>query len=626
MPIRNLFKYARTEDENLNRAFSSVKDQFDSITRHINNRPEMINVNFFSSFAIAVAAIGNAVTTLYIPDNQPVAGSIATPTTLTLKFGPAGFLSIATGKTVTINGNIDAGLTKIFSCAGTGKVVLNKVKEVYPQWWGAKGDGTTDDTVPVQAAFDSVPSGGYTVFLPSGSYKISHVSLTVAGTTLWGNGFGNTCLLSTHLYADGPTPPIVWIKAGDCIVRGIKVGYITPPDYAVGYVAANPVTECHPIAIGWTAVTAVDNVLVEDCYIDGSLCHGIAVGYGKGSIVRNNILKNVTATGISGEMCSEALIKENRIYNSRDNGIYIESRAATITTYEEYGRDNIISNNIIIDAQQGGIGTDTTINTIISKNIIRNTWATPILVGTNHPSAGLSWNAIRPIVSDNIINDAFGNYGVGQYHTQDIVTVGGGVWGCITAELQNVDGLGDAIIEGNICNIKAPGGGYNGIYVKSAHGIAVTGNVIRGDAAKSGYGIEIGLNSGSKVTNFVVTGNTLKHFSVGLMALYADRGSIKSNIVEDAEYGLYIAHCDSIDADNNSYWSVTYESFLSDNTNLLGSLGNKIAYKTAVPTTGTWIVGDICWHSDAAVGQPLGWYCTVAGTPGTWAAMANLAA
>ena len=48
----------------------------------------------------------------------------------------------------------------------------------------------------------------------------------------------------------------------------------------------------------------------------------------------------------------------------------------------------------------------------------------------------------------------------------------------------------------------------------------------------------------------------------------------------------------------------------------------------ATHTTGTqlatWQQGDVCYNYNATVGQPTGWMCTVAGTPGTWVAMANL--
>jgi hypothetical protein len=45
---------------------------------------------------------------------------------------------------------------------------------------------------------------------------------------------------------------------------------------------------------------------------------------------------------------------------------------------------------------------------------------------------------------------------------------------------------------------------------------------------------------------------------------------------------------------------------------------------TAAPTTGTWRVGDHVENSTPAVGQPKGWWCTVAGTPGTWVSEGNL--
>jgi hypothetical protein len=47
-------------------------------------------------------------------------------------------------------------------------------------------------------------------------------------------------------------------------------------------------------------------------------------------------------------------------------------------------------------------------------------------------------------------------------------------------------------------------------------------------------------------------------------------------------------------------------------------------YSGTVAPTGAAQVGDICWNSVPAVGQPKGWQCTVSGTPGTWVSMGNL--
>ena len=48
--------------------------------------------------------------------------------------------------------------------------------------FGATGDGTTDDTVAVQAAIDSIPNGG-TIYFPPGTYRIAR---TVGTNDSWG--------------------------------------------------------------------------------------------------------------------------------------------------------------------------------------------------------------------------------------------------------------------------------------------------------------------------------------------------------------------------------------------------------------------------------------------------------
>lgn len=56
-----------------------------------------------------------------------------------------------------------------------------------------------------------------------------------------------------------------------------------------------------------------------------------------------------------------------------------------------------------------------------------------------------------------------------------------------------------------------------------------------------------------------------------------------------------------------------------------GALVNPfVTVSNAIPTVGTWNLGDVVWKQVPTAGSTPGWVCTVAGTPGTWAAMANL--
>ena len=54
------------------------------------------------------------------------------------------------------------------------------------------------------------------------------------------------------------------------------------------------------------------------------------------------------------------------------------------------------------------------------------------------------------------------------------------------------------------------------------------------------------------------------------------------------------------------------------NTLQSGALAGRY-YASAAPTTGTWAQGDIVWNSAVNMsGDPIGWVCTTAGSPGTW--------
>lgn len=51
-------------------------------------------------------------------------------------------------------------------------------------------------------------------------------------------------------------------------------------------------------------------------------------------------------------------------------------------------------------------------------------------------------------------------------------------------------------------------------------------------------------------------------------------------------------------------------------------------YRSSDPGAGseTWVRGEVVWNSAPSAGGPPGWMCVASGTPGTWKAMANLAA
>jgi hypothetical protein len=66
-------------------------------------------------------------------------------------------------------------------------------------------------------------------------------------------------------------------------------------------------------------------------------------------------------------------------------------------------------------------------------------------------------------------------------------------------------------------------------------------------------------------------------------------------------------------------------SSIAAGTTILGT-PRRVLWGTAAPASGTHEAGDINWRSNPAAGGPPGDVCVTGGTPGTWKAMANLAA
>lgn len=106
------------------------------------------------------------------------------PASVKLVFQRGAKINIATTKTLTFNSvaNIDAPVQQIFSWAGTGKVAFTNTgvgsSIVYPEWWGAKTDGTTPSLSAFQALSDALVAG-MTVKLSEGIYELG----ALVGTT-----------------------------------------------------------------------------------------------------------------------------------------------------------------------------------------------------------------------------------------------------------------------------------------------------------------------------------------------------------------------------------------------------------------------------------------------------------
>ena len=97
---------------------------------------------------------------------------------------------------VTFSGSFDADISTHFM--GSGSVTISRKMQVVPQWWGATGDGATDDAAAIQSALNNSTS----VFLPMGTYRCGSGIIVPSGVTLFGNtrNFANPSLGTQLLF------------------------------------------------------------------------------------------------------------------------------------------------------------------------------------------------------------------------------------------------------------------------------------------------------------------------------------------------------------------------------------------------------------------------------------------
>ena len=135
--------------------------------------------------------------------------------------------------------NQDNGATVIRSDSTKGRFVRDcEENYVNVKWFGAKGDGSTDDTAAIQAAIDALPGGGGTVSLPGGTYNISSAirigdgnagdrTSSKSGIKFIGSGggfaFATKAATTINAIADMDEMLILRGRISDCEIAGINL-------------------------------------------------------------------------------------------------------------------------------------------------------------------------------------------------------------------------------------------------------------------------------------------------------------------------------------------------------------------------------------------------------------------
>lgn len=475
--------------------------------------------------------------------------------------------------------------------------------------YGADPTGVANST----AAFNAALAANNSVFVPAGTYAVKNITGIRSGSELFGVGDASILKL-TDRTADSHVLDINH-NTFNTVYTGVYVH-----DLQLQGSAATPVFEeqCHLIAM-----TGVTNGIFERIKFFAFCGDGFYIGSGDGAVEHHN--NSITVR----DCVFDGVNKENR------NGI-------SVIDCNDLLVDNCYFVNTTKSTMPGAIDIEPDGNLYhVVKNITVSN-SRFFNIGGNFATIGvlLAIDFDTAPTGFYFINNYMEQCNTGFSFRYDKV---GGV-------TESTNSFGFNVVSNTVKNCNSPFRVFN---VKDCSIINNQFNVVS-DAALVSY------NTANDNAIDVVISNNLfyKVGSVegsGLIVYTATRVTITGNEFNDCGVGTVgLSNAINFNTGTSSSVTISNNNFVTPNgttlvaiqkeaghtftpvnnirsqnrfsgltTNFDWRIGDPI-YGSAVPTTGAWIVNDRVFNSAPAAGQPEGWVCTVAGTPGTWKAMANL--
>jgi hypothetical protein len=539
------------------------------------------------------------------------------------------------------------------------------VTGVFPEKYGAVGDGVTDDTTALASA---LAAGTVVLLDPAKTYLASVVSIP-AGVTLRSKNGGKATLKAKA----GITAAFVRVEGSNSgLINVIVDGNVANQtstaavgvwvNYAAGTVSGMTVRNNeikNLFGDGMRVLGAHSDVTIEGNYIHDGNGQGITVQVTAPAVVNRLVIRGnrvrqvaLTSAGCGIQVLSSPTVQFTNL-TVHDNNVS-DLGATGIPIEINWAQKFSITNNIVTGVGTRGISMGNLFDGVVSGNTIHdqsmygielNTLTRVAVVGNyiNGCASGMSGTAgIDLLIEANQISNTLSTYATphGIFLQTTIgkrITIQGNYFLDIaTAGIKISTASEDVTVRNNTfiwSSTATTAGALIAVQVYGWQRGLVEGNVIHTALAGTG-GTTVGLihvGAGGSLDVRIrrnilrsTTGAVLAIGGIVVAGIAAAGLVIEDNEVVQLGSGVLtptVTNDDVTVSGNKTLTCTTPENLKATHIRR-----TKVVYEaTAAPTAGTWRVGDIVWNSTPAASGVPGWMCVTAGTPGTWKAMAALA-
>jgi len=531
---------------------------------------------------------------------------VSTVTTLANLKGPQGDQGVqgipGTGSATTDVAT--AALLALYSSASS-KALRSSLGLVVPQEFGAVGNGVADDTTALQSAITAAISRRADLFIPQGTYMVSN-TLTIGSVA----GF--------RLHMAGRIK-----RVNAAVNRVCLIELVDCTDFYASVIRTD----------GNVATNGADGFTVDQAKHDLVLtnCTGVRIG----------LLDSVNPAGDS-------------LYVRGGTGINQNVQIDTVSSISDglTGR-NAVS---IIKGRRLQFGKILSINTG-HPGQVSGPAQTPMPGGFDI-EPNVATDIVEDVSVDSLIVETAGSAGfsimsafgqiikrvtVGQVVSEKLAGALGASTGGIIRGCSNV----------RVGSIRHIGGGVaTGFAVTDADDVQIDLRLTN----VTGAGLNIG--STATVTNFKITGSirttaahcvviyaadggeidmTLRDAATGYAALSKNAGGTSSQVRFRGDWskgttGTWMVNLAAavtgwiLDGVRAEGWGSSFRLSGASAATVATLNCPGLNFLVAAPNNDGWKAGTIVWNSAPAASTAPGWVCTVAGVPGTWKAMGNVAA